>query len=596
MHILVFLLAGFLAITLAHPSLFLTDEWVTVNQLNQMHAGHQVILNEGKYGVYENGTPTEYFILKKNYLAYPLFLPLVSLPAYWILDLFGNYFFFFILYLWTFLLIAIALCLNAFFPEYRSVGRWRWTYGFIGVTFIIFFLNLYFFNPTSLVGEGAYPEIVAIVFTNIVLFSFLAVLIYEICKSIFENPEYALFGTLTCISCSSYLFWTSFCKDHILVVFLVTAIILMLVKLSVTDNMLFLAAAFSLSGLLAWARPELALVIAAALCVLLLYLRFFMKKYCSDTRDRCLILLAPLFTFVGAIPFFLNNYLYTHNFFIPAYVLWDAGPSVTVITDSPAAQQNIPDTLGSLNHLLQLGININPSTFFADLYGILFYPRSLSIGVFPLVPLFLTAVLLLPVLFIRQKPRFTQKERRIIGVLLLVSLGVFLAYVRGIAGMNVSHGIVPDMRYLSPLYLPLTLIGLLIFNKISEISGRPGDLIKGMLAAWAIFIPLSLIVLSRYTQHGETWESTYPLLNVVASMGICLLSGILLLSVIRGVIFNKSFIMARISFILVCAAPLIWQIAMTVLAGHIGVGLGGYPFWIPVILNGYVITFGILWQ
>ena len=63
-HFFVFLIALFIALTFAHPQIFVTDEWVTANQLSQIHLGHQVLVNEGKYGVYENGTPSNYFIVK----------------------------------------------------------------------------------------------------------------------------------------------------------------------------------------------------------------------------------------------------------------------------------------------------------------------------------------------------------------------------------------------------------------------------------------------------------------------------------------------------------------------------------------------------
>jgi hypothetical protein len=44
------------------------------------------------------------------------------------------------------------------------------------------------------------------------------------------------------------------------------------------------------------------------------------------------------------------------------------------------------------------------------------------------------------------------------GPLLAAAL-VVLAYARTIPGMSTSPGIVPDMRYLSPAYLPLLVMG-----------------------------------------------------------------------------------------------------------------------------------------
>ncbi len=80
-HILVFLIALFIALTFAHPQFFVTDEWITANQLAQIHSGHQVLVNEGKFGVLLDGRITTYMKAKNNLLGYTIFLPLISLPA-----------------------------------------------------------------------------------------------------------------------------------------------------------------------------------------------------------------------------------------------------------------------------------------------------------------------------------------------------------------------------------------------------------------------------------------------------------------------------------------------------------------------------------
>jgi hypothetical protein len=592
MHILVFLVAGILALTFAHPLLLITDEMVTVNQLSQLHEGHQILYNEGKYGVYENGTISAYFIYKQNVLAYSLFLPLISLPAYWLLDLLGKNFILFIIYLWTFFLIALALALNTWFPEYLRIGKWRWTPGFFVMIFLVFFLNLYLCRSFPVTGKDIYSEVIAIVFTNIILFAFLAVMIYEICRTIFENPGYALFGTLTCISCSSYFFWTSFCKDHVLVAFLTTVILLLLVKLWHTEKPIFLLMAFVITGLLAWARPELAFTLAVVLCALTVYLWFFLRDRVSDIRTRYLIILAPIFTVVGAIPFFINNYFTTNNIFVPTVVLWvnKTSSSATSVAGSALIQQNASGSSGTLLLFIQSAITINPSTFFYDLYGIFFNPVSCSMGVFPLIPVFLVAILAVPILVIFEKIQFIKKDYEIIGLLLLVSLGIFFAYISQITLMNNDVGVIPDIRYLSPLYLPLTLFGLYIVSKIPAISDRPFDLIKGMFATWCILIPVSVIILGNFS-HNKIWVDVYPLVNAYISMGIYVLSILFLITAMYSIKFNKSKLIAKIIFVFLCALPLIWQISMTFITRHFAMGLGGFTFWIPLVLHGYISIF-----
>jgi 4-amino-4-deoxy-L-arabinose transferase-like glycosyltransferase len=256
-------------------------------------------------------------------------------------------------------------------------------------------------------------------------------MIFEICRTIFNEPEYALFGTLACISCSSYVFWTNFCKDHLLVAFLVTAILFLLVKLWNTEQPVYLAASFFIVGLLAWARPELALAIVVALCVLVVYIWKFMKNNLSGKRDRFIILLSPSFTFIGAIPFFINNYFFTRNIFIPSFILWknESSSLITGLEESAIIQQNSFETMGSFAQLVKLTIGLNPSTIFTDIYGVFFNPQSRSMGLFPLAPLFLITLLLSPFIIISKKIHFEKKEQQIVGILVLMAFSIFLPYL-----------------------------------------------------------------------------------------------------------------------------------------------------------------------
>jgi hypothetical protein len=586
-HILVFLVAFFIAITVAHPSLLITDEWITVNQLSQLHDGHQVLFNEGKYGFHENGTASRYFTHKDNYLAYPLFLPLISLPAYWLTDIFGGNFIFFMLYLWIFLLIAIALVLNGFFPECTSLGKWRWTTGLIIGSFVIFFINLFFYRPFPITGKDSYPEIIAIVFTNIILFAILAVMVYEILRTIFNDSSYTIFGAVLCITSSSYLFWTSFCKDHVLVAFLFTAIVLLAVKFSLTTNDGYLPGAFILTGLLAWARPELALFVFISLCILIAYGYLVTRDRFTPLTKAILVVTAPLFTLIGAIPFCINNYLFTGNFFVPAWILWKTGSSSVNVTvaESTPVQQASSDTLGSLLQLFMSTINIQPATFLSDVYGVLLNPQTGSMGVLPLVPLFMGAILILPILWVFGNRDFSCEEKHILMTMGLLALGVFLAYVRGITGMNTSPGINPDIRYLSPIYLPLSIMGLVVIGKVPSLRNNVKTILQWVVAIWVIVIPLSLLAMSWYYPSPESWAFLFIALNTIASLGIFLTLVLFIIILTANILYKKTETPLVILFALLCAVPFIWQIDAIFLARLYGAGLGGYSFWIPVMLK-----------
>jgi len=327
-HILVFILAFLAALTFAHPAFFFNDEWITGNQLAQLKEGHQPFVNEGKYGTFQNGTPTTYFTIRNNYLGYSLLFPILSLPAAWMVDLFGDNFVFFITYLWTFLLLALALLLNSAFPEYTYVRKRQWTPALYVLAFALFFLNLQFYRPFPLTGAGASPEIMAIVLTNVLLFACLAVIVYEICRVIFHDIHYAIFSTVTALSCSSYFFWTTTGKDHVLVAFLLSIILLMVIRFLATYSLPSLAAGFFFAGFLIWARPELGVFISIALCGMAGYFIVFSEKWGLSPANRNHLFISPLFILLGAIPFFINNYLASKNIFIPAFVLTTNGASL----------------------------------------------------------------------------------------------------------------------------------------------------------------------------------------------------------------------------------------------------------------------------
>lgn len=591
-HFLVFLIAFFVAITVAHPSLLLTDEWVTVNQLSQLHNGHQIIFNEGKYGYFENGTASNYFIQKDNYLAYPIFLPLISLPAYWLIDLFGDNIIFFILYLWIVLLIAIALVLNSFFPEHTYFRKWRWTNGLIIVSFVLLFTNLIFYRPFPVTGKDSYPEFIAIAFTNVVLFAILAVMVYEINRTIFKDSSYSIFGTVLCITSSSYLFWTSFCKDHALVAFLFTAIVFMTVKFLFTTNNWYLPMAFILTGLLAWARPEIALFVFAALCLFIAYVCIVMRERVTITHTLPPVV-APFFTLIGAIPFCINNYLFTRNIFVPAWILWGSKSlSVKINVSEPIPVQEVSSgTLESLIQFIFSNTSIQPSTFLSDVYGVLLNPQSGSMGVLPLVPLFMVALLILPTLWVSGNLNFSREEKHVLMTMVLLALGVFLAYVHRIIGMNTSMGVVPDIRYLSPIYLPLSIIGLVVIGKVPFIISNVKTIMKWIISIWVFVIPISLVAMSRYYPFSESWALLFRPLNTILSLGIFFVLLLVVTCFIVTLFYYKTETPAIILFALLCAFPYIWQIDTTYLVRFYGTGLGGYSFWIPVMLRTFEFIF-----
>lgn len=581
-HILVFLLAFFVTLTIAHPAFFINDEWITANQLTQLNNGHQLILNEGKYGSFENGTPYKYFETHQNSLGYTLFLPVASLPAEWLVYHMGDNFVFFIVYLGIFLLIVIYLLINSYFSEYAKIGKWWWTDGFLILAFILFFVNLYFYIPFSITGTNGRPEVEAIVFTNCLLLSILAVITYDVIRQIFKDSLYSFFGVIICFTSSSYLFWSSFCKDHVLVACVFAAVILMVVRFWKTHDIRYLFAAFSFSGLLAWARPELALFVCASLCVFVLY-----QLISNDTnaceKNRISILISPLFTIPGAIPLMLNNYLITGNPLRLPWSVWETPSAGVGATGTVTTVTTTSDALQTFLQYIHSATTLPMTTLQQDLFGILVFPQSGSLGVFPIVPLFFVALFLIPVMIVLQKIRFDTKEKQVLGIMGLLSIGVFFAYIRCIDIMNVDSGIAPDIRYLSPLYLPLNIIGLVILQKTKTLSGKTFSALQGMVAVWLVAIPFTLIIMSRFYPIADDWADLFPPLAGWVSISVFVLVSLVVISYLGSIYLRTSQGVTFIFLILLISVPFIWQIDATFLTRLNGAGLGGYSFWMPAV-------------
>ncbi len=368
----------FIALTLAHPAVLLNDEFISTNQFASLHEGHQVVVNEGKYGLLENGSMGGYFWYKSNVLGYTLFLPLISLPTHWIIDLSGEHFVYIVLCLWTLAALLIVLMVNHYFPKQSFIGKWQWTPWIFISIFIVFFINLIYYSVFPVDSFHNYPEIISIVFTNTILLAISGVLIYEINRTIFEDTAFSVFGTLVCLFSSSYFFWATYCKDHVLVLPIFIGVFLCLVRFLKTDEYWYLPLAFLMSGLLAWARPEIAIWIVFLIFGVCCYTVF---RYLSVNRPEeyplISVLCSPLFTFIGALPFFFNNYLLTKNPLVPTQTLYQAGFGVPLgVNASPSLNAVSVNSAQGLIMRFVPSIDTTPAGFVSDMGEFYFIPKT----------------------------------------------------------------------------------------------------------------------------------------------------------------------------------------------------------------------------
>lgn len=596
--VLIFLFALFFIITFSNPALFLNDEWITVNQLHQIAEGHQVIVNEGKYGTFLNGTPGNYFQARNNLLGYNLMLPILSLPTLWFFGLFGDQFRLAIVLLWSLLPVAMAVLIDAYRPQYARWRGIRWTWFVIGAAFVGFLANLLLYYPWPFTEMYAPGETAAVIFTNHLIFAALAVMVYLTCRTIFEDTWFSIFGTIACISCSSYIFWAANAKDHILVAALVAAVILFMVRYVRYGGFREAALGFALIGLLAWARPEVGLTVFLTTVAYYTLHILVSSRRSSDSGGFVHSFAAPLFTLIGAVPLLLNNFYVTGNPLVPAFYVYEK--QLTQIAADPGAgvigadaigniSQSVPAPSGGLEGFFNVVTNhFAPSwsTLFGDIVGILFAPESGNMSLVAVSPLIVFALIALPLVFWRYPERFNRTDRMLVLLLASVGVAIWLAYLRSLHGLNTSHGIIPDIRYLVPFYLPAGILGLFAVRKLLEDTRTRIGAVCSILAA-TLITPLLILSIMIFQPYGGAYlgyttffsHLTYVVLSVTLVSLITQFLGIM----------RKGWIYIAIAMLI--AVPLGWQIMMLFLYSI--AKFNGYELWIPVVEAFYSNWIGV---
>lgn len=588
--ILIFLILLFASLLINRPALYMNDEFITVNQLHQLSIGHQTLINECKYGCYQNGTPIAYFTVKHNVLGYTLFLPLLSLPALQFFSLFGDEFRLPIILGWSLIPLLISIIFSIGFPQKSRIIGIPLIYIGAALSMLILMINLYYYHPFPFTAIDAPRESGAIIFTNTILGALIGVIIYLISDLIWNNKKISLLCTVCILCCSSYFFWSGTAKDHILMTFMMILVTYFFISSIVTKKNIHRYAGFFCIGLLAFVRPEVGLSIFIGSLIFLGCERIIDGREISVLKALKNTFFYSIATICGTIPLFLNNYITTKNFFIPPfyYYLSKTAPVgfEQIMGDIQASDKNeilqtAPDTLdlSSFSHVPGLiqdyFFTTSPIKIAGSFFEILFHPASGNMSFFAVTPLFLAGLILFIWCWVYKRPDFGKTELKIFSLFTLFIFFSVLAYGRSLPGISASQGILPDMRYLLPLYFLGGFIGfypLVTWGKevILRIATRK-YLISFIIGTLVLTL---LIAISMPMASYNEFTTLYMSLTYVAT----LLFIILFISYCSG---KTSPIWVGIFLLIMISLPLSWQLLMDIFysTGKIH----GYPFWMPYL-------------
>jgi len=547
-YVFTFTLVTFLLLSIVGAGIFVDDEWASAQQLRQLGEGHQIVYNEGAYGYYENGTSGVYFIHRANKFMYTMALPIVSLPVYTFMKLVGEHFRFIFIILWAILGLML-------FPYLYITKRMTKYYVSIGISTILLFtlINIYLYKDFPINGKFIPSEVLAIVTTNILLFGLLSVMLHKIIDILFDNNRLKLFTFITLLSCTSLIFWSGTCKDHILSVLLAIIILYYLLKYEKERSMTALSIALFIAGLLTWVRIEFGagMIIGIGLYLLLYH-------YKNMLYNKWILSISLL---TGTIPLWVNNYIamgspFTHPFMVVfnGYGI-DTAEGIAISTITAVGYAN---PVWSFLHL-----------FLAPISG--------AVGLLIIIPL---VVIIIPA-YIFKRVKLSQTDI----LLLIITFCSSIYYITGPAIMiHADPGIMPDMRYFIFFYTTLTLFMISILSKII-----PDLQYKRMIIYYILAVGLLFILFTTYSATLSD-DGTYRDLNRIVNTLSTLMMGIGLIAVINDIRLNKNYLTYILPIMI--AIPMAWQLVMLFIYHTSKVHV--YPMFMPMTEFLYNYLFGLI--
>jgi 4-amino-4-deoxy-L-arabinose transferase-like glycosyltransferase len=482
-----------------------SDEGVIVNQFyNFMHGSLELIF--AKVNVQKG-----IFITVENHLygKFSYSLLVLSMPVYFALkniDLFyGAHLF--LLQIWA---------LSGGMSVYLLAKTWKVkkvVFGGFVSYLILIIVNLRSFNPIYFPKWG---EIISIEFTNILITSFLIVMVYFLFKKFFNN-KIAIFASLFIIFATPISFYALTLKHHSLALILTVLAFYFFYKYQEKKDIKFIYAAYVLAGLCVWTRTLDGVALMLSLLIMdILYFRRSFKH----------IALISMVILVSLIPFFTFNQLILGN----PFSIMELHP----LSDTPMRMQ-IEENMITLNEssasikqnelLEKLGFNWNPQIrtgLLNVLSDITILKLGNTFGILLISPFLITALA-----FILDRLKWKIKLSTIDKFLGMYAIIFFILHKNYILAIITDTPMVLEYRYLLIMYIVLLYFALRI-NKVRE-------LIESSFKKIVLLYATAVIILVLYFIN----MFPPPFMNIYYSLALITLCSLLITLSMRILIGNK---------------------------------------------------------
>ena len=155
-------------------------------------------------------------------------------------------------------------------------------------------------------------------------------------------------------------------------------------------------------------------------------------------------------------------------------------------------------------------------------------------------------------------------------------VAVFLAYIRVFPGLSTSQGIIPDIRYLSPAYIPIGLLGTVsLFTLLDREPVK--ELFKKYLIIAIVLVPATILALLLFHPFGGLYLG-FSLFFMLAVYSFIALVFAGWLGWRYGIVPFRYLVLATR---ILLAIPLAWQMMMVFL--YSAEKYNHYPFWVPIV-------------